>query len=357
MRALSAWLGLAIGLGLGTGCAVYPPAVFCAQDADCEGPGAVCDLEIRRCRSPQTGECTDKVASQCLDGIVYWVDSCGRLGELRETCDCGCRDEQSCEPCECERNEDCAHLGRNHYCNPFTFECDCAPDCGIRCCGDDGCGGECPGACPPETRCGPDCICVPDCQPQTCAGLDAFCGRQLDGCGGWLECGPETICQDDWAMACDDGHWAPQMDCTLHGQTCQDGACAGPALCPDGLGCQAITDQGLLGCTLADGSLPPDSQTGCQGLCDAPNQYCHQAAYRQICVLECGACPADQLCLNVSNDYHVCLVQDADGNIHVPLDAPTGCWDPQDCPGNRMCWCLDANCAETVCLENCTPPQ
>lgn len=342
--------------GLGAGCAVYPPAVFCQVDSDCDTPVTICDQQTHRCRDPLPGECVEEVAGTCLDGIIYWVDSCGRLGRQREVCDCGCRDEQSCEPCECTSNSDCTQFGQNYYCDPFLHACACATECAGRCCGDDGCGGSCAQACPPGTRCQPDdCICVQDCQPLTCEQIGAQCGQLDDGCGGWIECGPEHKCQGAQAMVCADGAWRLDADCGALDQQCLNGVCV-PAdgLCPDGQVCDPIDDTGLLGCTLPDGGWPPDTQFDCgqYGLCEGEGAFCHFLSGVTACVRECGTCPADQECSDVSGTgFFACITPDGT----IPPDTPTGCQANQDCPGNRLCWCLDAGCADTVCLENCSP--
>ena len=56
--------------------------------------------------SGTVSDCVPNQSSECADDQVYWVDSCGNRGEVRELCACGCEpDVSSCrldcqDPCE-----------------------------------------------------------------------------------------------------------------------------------------------------------------------------------------------------------------------------------------------------------------
>ena len=67
----------------------------------------------------------------------------------------------------------------------------CIPDCGVRQCGGNGCGGSC-GECPPGAACNEDGLCEELCEPN-CTGR--YCGP--DGCGGSCgSCAPGSTCNE-----------------------------------------------------------------------------------------------------------------------------------------------------------------
>jgi hypothetical protein len=113
------------------------------------------------------------------------------------------------------------------------------------------------------------------------------------------------------------------------------------------------------GC-LDGGNIPANNQTGCdQAGCDGNfSCWCLDANCTQasaVCIENCGVCPGALDCEDITvgdgTGAHACL--DA-GNI--PADAQTGC-QGGDCNGNAGCWCLDQQCAQTVCLFNCSVPH
>jgi hypothetical protein len=65
----------------------------------------------------------------------------------------------------------------------------CSPDCGLRSCGSDGCGGSC-GTCASGSLCGADgqCGCSTDCDAGECAD-DAGCGDECDACSRPVDAG------------------------------------------------------------------------------------------------------------------------------------------------------------------------
>jgi len=66
--------------------------------------------------------CVPHERTTCEDGVTYWVDSCDRREEQKETCGCGCDDAGvACKA-----------------------DCNCVPECLGKCCGPNGCGGVCP---------------------------------------------------------------------------------------------------------------------------------------------------------------------------------------------------------------------
>ena len=53
-------------------------------------------------------ECLPNDYTSCMEGVTYWMDTCGNQGDIAETCDCGCNaDYSGCEsPCQCVPNCD-----------------------------------------------------------------------------------------------------------------------------------------------------------------------------------------------------------------------------------------------------------
>jgi len=165
-----------------------------------------------------TGEkCEPTSEMLCLDGELYWMNSCGEPDELIKHCECGCKLDHS----------DCV-------------DCDCVPDCGLRECGPDPvCGaiscGECQDGmtCNAEGRC--EAGCVPDC-------TDKECGS--DGCGDNQNCGE---CDVGWTCnrvgkcvqpgTCNNGELETYEECEgfeLRGQSCQSlGFDGGTLACSD----------------------------------------------------------------------------------------------------------------------------
>jgi hypothetical protein len=66
-------------------------------------------------------ECDPHASVLCQDDRVYWVDSCGNLEEIKEQCQYGClADNTGCEEGECTTSEDC---GPDEYCDLIVREC------------------------------------------------------------------------------------------------------------------------------------------------------------------------------------------------------------------------------------------
>jgi len=54
------------------------------------------------CGVSDNGTCKPKQQTYCKDDVSYWVDSCGRLGDVEEYCLCGCSEDHSgCADCNC----------------------------------------------------------------------------------------------------------------------------------------------------------------------------------------------------------------------------------------------------------------
>ena len=259
----------------------------------------------------------------------------------------------------------------------------CAPDCGARDCGDDGCGGSC-GECPADQVCQQGaCVCAPQC-------LGRECGP--DGCGGSCgACGADEACDDDGQCACvpdctgllcgpDHCGTTSCGDCPA-GQACQDGACvcapqcAGRQCGPDACGGLCGTCEANEVCTNGVCVCVPDCEgkqcgsDGCGstcGTCDA-GQYClqwrcecePQCQGRQCgsdaCGGSCGFCPVGQPCV----DGH-CVCTPACAGRECGPDGCSGtcglCADGHACvEGQCTCQpsCLNRDCGDDGCGGTC----
>ena len=93
---------------------------------------------------PDQEDCEQlKQASYCEEGIIYWLDSCGNLGEIKKSCECGCLSEPLTGCKFCCVPDTCEYIHR---------ECKVWPD---------GCGGyiDC-GDCPCDMGCNLRGLCV-----------------------------------------------------------------------------------------------------------------------------------------------------------------------------------------------------
>jgi parallel beta helix pectate lyase-like protein len=53
-----------------------------------------------------SSDCTLESQNSCVDSIDYWVDSCGNVGNVKQYCGCGCKDDQTgCADCPCSCSE------------------------------------------------------------------------------------------------------------------------------------------------------------------------------------------------------------------------------------------------------------
>lgn len=137
-------------------------------------------------------DCMSNDSTMCVDSTTYWVDSCGRRGDKKEECECGCaEDNKSCvDPCEC------------------------IPSCEGRCCGPNGCGGNCADTCSATGRscnyntCECEGVCQPNCQDRIC-GSDGCDGECFPGCGDNAECNLigqcECLFESCWGLCCNSG--------------------------------------------------------------------------------------------------------------------------------------------------------
>ena len=111
----------------------------------------------------------------------------------------------------CKNNDDCK---ANEVCNPSSGKCLCVPNCTDKCCGSDGCGGDCP------DNCGDDHTCV-----------NCSCQQDSPACNDGVK-----RCENNWAEICLQGSWNQISNCTLLTQTCIDGECVDPGVAHPGAG-------------------------------------------------------------------------------------------------------------------------
>ncbi|MFA6032922.1 MAG: SUMF1/EgtB/PvdO family nonheme iron enzyme, partial [Myxococcota bacterium] len=133
---------------------------------DCGGQGQTCCMSMTPCDeqqgltcSTQSGLCCkEQDHAACYDGSVYWYNSCGERGAMKEDCS-----EALCVVDHC-----------------------CSPNCEGKCQGeDDGCGGTC--------KCNPGLVCN-DGICQQCGGFGESC------CATAPECSPGYVCSDGHCM-------------------------------------------------------------------------------------------------------------------------------------------------------------
>ncbi len=146
----------------------------------------------------------------------------------------------------------------------------CAPDCALRECGDDGCGGSCGGC---DADAGEVCVeasgqcvaCTPDCTGLEC-GLDPVCGSACGACEPGWACSPDGLCEQQCVPDCGPAACGPDPICG----TLDCGAC------PPGEDCD---DQG---------QCVPACAPDCQGTACGPDPVCG--------TLDCGTCQAGTVC-------------------------------------------------------------
>lgn len=322
------------------------------------------------------GNCISHDGTICEEGVAYWVDSCGTIQEVKEMCSCGCNasgsDCESCTDLPCQSNADCptghvcdlntqkckpqgctqnADCPQGYYCDLTINQCKqetCDPSCTGKCCGNDGCGGSCPNNCPSGYVCDlGSCQCKPDitCNSNADCPQDYYCDLTVH------ECKEETCV----------------ADCT--GKCCGGDGCGGtcPNNCPAGYTCDPGSCLCLPYCT-------SDSQCGYMQCCH--DGSCVAAAcgnmvcgYDPVCEFSCGTCPSGYHC-----EYGQCVPDQTGGlcpsgqectligdngimGCLIPPDMiPSGnpaCSANDPCDGNYSCYCLDTECAENICIENC----
>ncbi len=344
------WL-LAFGL---IGC---PSNKDCSHDVDCPGT-QVCKDGV--CLFPSCEGACDP-GEYCEGARCLPCDDDQHCGQACEDCTAG-QENRACVDgaCGCEGQADCLE---QQLC--YQAVCTwCVPECATRCCGNDGCFGECPDRCGELGQvCDPiSCRCEDPCEPVTCEDLGAACGAPDDGCGRALDCG---ACPDgDVCSAAGQCVGPPRPhDGAGDGCTCEGADCSVP--CPEGEGAASI-------CLVTNEPNPndgfcsfncsgPGRDADCQldfvdGCCLAfgPVYYCVDQAhcpgerqYLQTCGQVEGWCDTDLVCVVLADGepahcLWACDVPDgacADGGECVGLEGGGGaCLPPGDLPVGALCY-------------------
>ena len=321
----------------------------------------VCLATLAACLLPACADYTDglcipHVDTFCHQSKTYWLDSCDRVENVLEECQCGCRAEQyGCRTCgekECEEDADCP---TGFFCDRSDWLCkyrECIPECDERCCGGDGCGGTCPDTCRRGETCNPDtcrCESTAECRTNSDCPPGYWCDRTV-----W-RCRPEECIPNCTGKCCgDDGCGGACPDYCPAGYACDIMTCAcvgGGQLCPPGQECVDITGNGFMGCLIPPAGIPPDNPTDCAATfnCDG-NFFCHcttDNCSESACIENCGSCPAGLVCFELwDNGLRACLTPD----WQVPPDAPY-CDGSIPCQGNAVCYTDTVN---NFCLYNCS---
>ena len=259
------------------------------------------------------------------------------------------------------------------------------PDCSVKVCGDDGCGGSC-GDCAPGEECSVDGLCVPlsgscegncggqaptgcwcdsacfgnddccddvcdfcaadypdDCCVPDCAGKD--CGA--DGCGGSCgDCAPgevctaEGLCEAPAQTSCDGncGNYDGNVD------SCQcDGECFDAGDCCDDI------------CTFCDDAFPE----GCPACEDGYQLGCDGVTCYLISWIGDGICDAGYDCLEFQYDGGDCVEasDSCEGNCGVydgeaACQCDAACFDAGDCCED-ICDTCAADFVDECCVPDC----
>jgi hypothetical protein len=352
------------------------------------------------------GLCIPHADTFCTQGKTYWLDSCKRVENVLEECECGCRaDQYGCRACgeqECQADADCPE---GFFCDRTDWRCkllNCVPQCAGKCCGPDGCGGNCPSSCPDAQECNPaTCRCESHCYTDADCAASRCClrGQCVVMACGTLECGPDPVCGKECgpcprgthcdmgtcvgdvactsdvhcaanqccingtcvAMACGTLQCGPDPVCGREcgpchpGWSCQNGRCVQHGgFCPPGQECVDLNGAGYLGCIIPPATIPGDNQTGCNVASGTPcygNYTCHcldQSCSDSVCIENCGTCPAGTDCCELWTDGPSgCL---ASGCYDLPPNPPY-CDQNVPCQGNSQCYTDGTN---NFCIDSCS---
>ncbi len=321
--------------GCGGSCGTCPAGYVCNPSGICEVGSCTpscagkqcgddgCGGSCGTCPAGQTCEAGTCVGAGCgADPGMTCLGSCGSAGSGGCWCDETCEDFGDCCP---DFEACCPDL--------------CTPDCFLKECGDDGCGGSC-GTCPAGKTCDAFGQCV-GCTP-SCAGMQ--CGD--DGCGG--SCG---TCPTGYTCSAS-GQCVLTCTPSCAGKQCGDDGCGGTCgSCPHGFICQAGTcvevqvctpqcegkECGPDGCDGSCGVCPPPLQCNEAGQCDDPTTCTPSCAGKQCgsdgCGGSCGTCPPGQTCNASGRCVGASLPDAATGGEDAGVSPETaGGLDAAGCP-------------------------
>ena len=276
----------------------------------------------------------------------------------------------------------------NLVCNQATKACDqpCAPSCGSRKCGNDGCGGSC-GSCSAGFKCNTgtgNCdVCTPSCTGKTC-GPDGCGGSCAPGCSGGQTCSATGQCQacvpNCAGKSCGNngcggscGSCGPGTSCSPSNKcvACStDTDCAtspGGPKCDVGAGkcvaCFSDTDckaDGSISCDFASHTCnaPCASDGDCAAVPGSPR--CNLTAKKCVSCLDAGDCRgALPACDTSTNSCVVCVTNNdcsggTGGQVCKAKTACVQCLGDGDCAGQK-CNLQTNTCAECTTESDCSP--
>ncbi len=237
--------------------------------------------------------CENHDQTYCTEGVTYWVDSCGNLGEVMEHCQVRCNSSQtgcefpSCSAANCEGCCDsigiCQHGDQSVACGMGGSPCQ---HCGSNQCRNGTCDGQ--PLCSPA-NCTGCCNSNGICQPGTYSSACGSGGESCDICGG--------------SEICENGNCVLAGECTTSGQTQPCGNC----------GTQTCQSNGQWGSCTGQGVCFPD-QHGNQpcGNCGTQTRTCSSSCSWgswDSCLGE-GVCPPDEIdsrsCGDCSTESRTC---------------------------------------------------
>jgi formylglycine-generating enzyme required for sulfatase activity len=328
------------------------------------------------------GDCPELQA--CQDGSCEQVQ-CKRDGD----CPSGerCMEYECVVTAPCRTDADCEEP--TPLCNLDTGQCvSCLPRCTGKCCGDDGCGGDCPDLCAATGQncnsetCECEGVCVPDCAGRVC-GPDK-CGETCPpGCDG------EEFCDDGICKlpGCDSDQdcQAPLRYCQLATRACveclENEHCAGEQICSGGACSDQPTCQTDSQCEYGEICVGGDCVSGCRSNRDCPDdEYCVEEMGDNGTCVECELpedCPEGTTCEGYqcvtwcteeahctprycNLDSHDCVdcLEDSHcgadtGMICEGLVCVEGCRIDEDCPGGT-CDQVTHQCIECETKDDCT---
>jgi hypothetical protein len=228
---------------------------------------------------------------------------------------------------------------------PAPGACECVPNCNLKTCGGDGCGGSC-GSCDTGYECNTagTCDCIPQCNGKEC-GEDS-CGGNCGTCGTGFECNTTGTCD-----------CAPQCD----GKTCGGDGCGGSCgACQAGHECNSSgtcdcvpqcdgKDCGGDSCGGDCGSCDTGYECNSGGTCDCVPQCDGKICGEDTCGGVCGACDAGYEC--IAGIACEC-VPDCSGKTCGGDGCGGSCGT---CSGELVCDQQDGFCREEVTFDEIHP--
>jgi formylglycine-generating enzyme required for sulfatase activity len=295
--------------------------------------------------SSDGSNCASHAGTACEGGITYWLDSCGKKEEQKQTCECGCKTNGTA----------CKTL------------CNCVPCCDNKECGDNCCQDECLPGCTSNQTCNVSGHC------EACTSHSStVCTNNVTY---WKDsCGNQEGVKENCSCGCNVAGTACKTDCGCVPQCtnkeCGPSGCVDP--CPPGCGVNEVCNEGTGQCCVKQCGGKECGSDGCGGTC-APgcsgNEVCNQQTGQCICTANCtnkecgpdgcgGNCPpgcsGNETC-NYGNGQCESCVPDCNGKECGP-DGCQGTCSP-GCSGNEICNNLTGQCyTPNVTLDWVTVP-